>query len=97
MKERELVKLGACAVCGRHLLEDAFPLFYRVQVTRMGFDAPAIKRAMGLSLQIGSPLAAVMGPDEDVANVVDGPSDCVVHEKCADKITHLIELMKPHA
>jgi hypothetical protein len=97
MKERELVKLGACAVCGEHLLEDAFPLFYRVQITRMGFDAAATRRAMGLAMQIGGPLASVMGPDEDLANPVDGPSDCVVHERCADKITHLFELMKPHA
>jgi hypothetical protein len=92
MKLDELTKLGNCAVCGKKQLEGGIPLFYCVTITRGGFDGQALQRAHGLELQIG-PLAAVMGPNEDLAKIFDGPTTVFVHETCADKVSHLAMLI----
>lgn len=87
----DLLSLGNCAVCGKKQL-DGLPLFYIVEVSRAGFDAQAVRRAAGLEMLIG-PLAAVMGPDEPLATVIDGPHRVFVHETCAGNIGHLLNLM----
>lgn len=38
-------------------------------------------------------LARAMGPNEDLAKIVDGPVDVLVHEDCAGDVGHLLELM----
>lgn len=89
MKERELVALGPCAACGKPLLTE--PLIYCVTISRACHDASAVRRRVGLEMQIG-PLAAMMGPDEDLAKIVDGPVTRGVHESCAGDIRHLFML-----
>lgn len=92
MKLNELTKLGNCAVCGKKQLEGGLPLFYVVEVSRGGFDQGSLRRAAGLEMQIGS-LAAVMGPDEDLATIIDGSHRVFVHETCAGDIGHLMSLI----
>ncbi len=92
LKLNDLMKFGDCAVCGRKQMEGGFPAFYCVTITRAGFDAGAVKRAAGLEMMIGH-LAAFMGPDEDLAKVIDGPHTVFVHEECAGKIGHLLSLI----
>ncbi len=93
IKERDLVKLGKCAICGEHLLgkQPVGITFYRLRLERAMFNPQALRRRVGLELQIG-PLATVMGPDEDLASVFDGPTEVVVHEDCAAKVGHLLRL-----
>lgn len=44
------------------------PIFYRVTVEQFVLDARAIERQAGLAMMLGSAVvAAVMGPDEDIA------------------------------
>lgn len=88
----DLQKLGVCAVCRKPQLEGAVPLFYVVEISRAGFDAGALRRHVGLRMQIG-PLAAVMGPDEPLAKVIDGPHRVFVHETCAGEVGHLLNLV----
>lgn len=92
IKIKALLALGNCVICGKKQLEGALPLFYCVTISRCGFDQGALRRAAGLELQLG-PLAQHMGPDEDLAKVIDGPHNVFVHELCADKIGHLLQLI----
>lgn len=87
----ELLKMGDCAVCGKRQLETNVPLFYCVTISRAGFDANAVRRAAGLEMQIGA-LASVMGPNEALATIINGPHSVFVHETCADDIGHLLTL-----
>jgi hypothetical protein len=92
LKLKELMKLGNCIVCGKKQLESGLPLFYCITVSRAGFNGPALQRAAGLEMMVGS-LASVFSPDEDLAQVIDGPHSVFVHETCADKISHLVQLI----
>lgn len=84
MKESELRALGVCACCGRKLLEGAtLPLFYRLTVERFAFDVAAARRQDGLASFLGSTrLAAVMGPDEEMASPLGPPTVLGVCESC---------------
>jgi hypothetical protein len=95
IKEDELVKLGACALCGKPMLGGQPGItFYRVTIERAGFDVRAIQQRLALQLQTGSAaLARAMGPDVDLAKVFDGPHQRVVHEDCAHAINSLLELI----
>lgn len=71
LKQREfgpLIEPG-CAWCGRTAgMLRPLPLFWRLRVDRFGVDLRAVDRQRGLGMAIGSPgIAAVMGPDEDMA------------------------------
>lgn len=66
------------------------------EISRAGFDAKALRRAVGLEMQIG-PLASVFGPDEPLAQVIDGPHRVFVHETCAGDIGHLLRLVPEKA
>lgn len=94
LKEDELVKLGNCQICGKKMLEGGGPTFYKVRLERAIWSPGAIQRRVGLELQLGSgALAQVMGPSEDLAKIYSGPHDVVVHESCAGKVHHLLELV----
>lgn len=92
IKETELAKLGPCRICGEPLTSEI--LFYRVTIERAGFEARAMQRRIGLSMMIGGPLATIMGPDEDLAKVIDGPQTAAVHESCAGDVRHLMQLFQ---
>lgn len=92
LKLDELMKLGNCVICGKKQLEGKMPLFYCIEISRGGFDQAALQRAAGLELQVGA-LAQVLGPDEPLARVIEGPHRVFVHEHCAGMIHHLLELV----
>lgn len=76
--------LRACAVCTRGMMHAGLPLFYRLRVERFGIDMRAVQRQHGLEMMMGqaAPLAAVMGPNDDIARVLDGPRDLLICETC---------------
>ncbi len=63
------------------------PIFLRISVDRLGIDANAVRRGHGLELMMGGNvlLASVMGPDEDLAKVIDGQHDMLIRGSCAEK------------
>lgn len=76
-----------CSACGKGLAKGG-PMVYRVQVERFFLDPHAIQRQAGLETQLGVPLAAVMGPDEDLARHIDTRKvlvcgDCVIRPAVA--------------
>lgn len=84
MKEKELRERAACALCARKIGETSpLGLFYKVTVERYMIDPAAAQRQTGLGLMIGAGLAAVMGPDEDLAKAVMTPITFTVCEDCA--------------
>lgn len=92
IKEDALAKLGPCRICGLPLLNGELT-FYRIRVERAALDVNAIRRRVGLELQVGSAvLAQIMGPDNDIAQIMSGPEECVVHESCAPQIGHPLRL-----
>lgn len=94
LKHDDLLATTECKICHRPIGQDVVPLFYRIRVERCGWDARAIQRFKGLSDYLCSPvLARVMGPDEDLAKILDSKL-VVVHESCADKVHHLLQLLE---
>jgi hypothetical protein len=69
MKQRDI---KPCAICNKGLAHDSNFLFWRIKFDRLGLDLNAIQQQHGLELMMGSPvLANVMGPDRDIAKVVE--------------------------
>lgn len=89
MKQEEFRKHTKCSLCGNGIAKSGLPLFSVVTFQRYGLDVGAIKRQDGLSALMGGhhALAAVMGPNEDMAKPIGGPSESTVCETC---------LMEPH-
>ncbi len=83
MKEAELRKHTTCSLCKKPIGHTKLPLFWRVTVERFGIDVQAVQRQHGLTLMIGAPLAAVMGPDETMARPLMEPKVLTVCETCA--------------
>lgn len=68
MKEAELRKHAKCTLCKNPVMASGLPLFWRVTIDRFGVNTRAVERQSGLAALMGSAgLAAVMGPDEDMA------------------------------
>jgi hypothetical protein len=86
MKEKELRELAECGVCHKPFGHTGIPLFWRVRVTRYGINLRTVKAQDGLAQMMGgsSELAAVMGPDKDMASPVMGPVEVTVCEACAN-------------
>ena len=84
MKRAELLQHTTCSACNRKLGQTALPLFWRVKVERFGLDAKAIRRSDALGDVIGShAIAAVMGPDEDLAVPLLDPVTLTLCDGCA--------------
>lgn len=66
LKQRDLT---ACAVCGKGVMHDGTPTFYRIQIEHYVVDIRAVQRQCGLEQMLGgaAALAQVMGPDDDMA------------------------------
>lgn len=83
MKQKDIKK---CVLCGKGVMHDGQVTFYRLKIERLIINVGAIKRQHGLEMMIGGSLAAVMGPNEDMARPVDGePIGAIVCEECSMK------------
>jgi ribosomal protein L34E len=84
MKRDELMKHAKCTHCGKGVGHTGLPLFWKVTMERFGVDMRAAQRQDGLGVAMGShALAAVMGPDEDLAKPMqDKPHVATLCETC---------------
>jgi len=89
----DLTAIGDCVICGKKQLEGGLPMFFCLEVTRACFDPNALRRAAGFEMAMGA-LAAVLGPDEVLAKSIEGPKRVFVHEACAGKVAHLVQLLE---
>lgn len=97
MKESELRKHAVCTVCAEKIGHTGLPLFWRVTVERFGIDMQAARRQTGLGMMLGASLAAVMGPDEDMAQAIGDPAVLTMCEHCAMKDCEPIAVMAENA
>jgi hypothetical protein len=82
MKQNELKK---CATCGKGVMHSGDLIFYRVTVERMCVNLPAVQRQAGLEMMLGghAAIAAVMGPDEDMAAPLNERATFIVCQDCS--------------
>jgi hypothetical protein len=60
-------------------------LFCRISIERFGIRTDRVRRAHGMELMMGNArLANIMGPDEDLAELVDSQRDLLVCGQCLD-------------
>lgn len=84
MNEAELRKHARCSLCAQPIGHTALPMFWRVTIEHFGIDMGAVRRQSGLAMMLGDAgLAAVMGPDEDMAKPMMQPATLTVCESCA--------------
>lgn len=72
---------------GHGLAKNGNPMFFRVTVERCILDPGAITKRAGMEAMFGggkagAVLAGVMGPDEDLAKVIDGPTTLFICGHC---------------
>jgi hypothetical protein len=80
MRQNEIQK---CVCCGKGMMHAGSPSFYRVAIEHMVINVGAIRRQAGLEMMLGSPaLAAVMGPDQTLAEAVGKPVTVFVCQGC---------------
>ena len=93
MKESELRKVAECRICHKKIGESGLPLFWRIRFERYGLKSDAIQKQQGLTMMLGghAAIAAVMGPDEDMADRIDS-FEITVCETCAGKNTSVYQM-----
>lgn len=85
--------LSACFLCGRGVMADGVPTFWRIALARMGVDRGAVGRVAGLEMMLGSvQLARVMGGDEPLARPLLHRASLLVCETCAAHATTVYHL-----
>lgn len=97
MKERELRAVAKCHICDKGFGHTGLPLFWRVQVTRYGVDADAVRRQDGLTAMLGghAALAQIMGTDDDMAKPIGDSTTITVCESCATDKSVPVALLVP--
>lgn len=96
LKQDELERMGPCIVCRKPMLQQpAHPMFFCVTVEQAIWDQGAVMRQAGLTVmfQGHAGLARIMGPNADLAKVINRPRRVAVHFDCAGKIGHLLALL----
>lgn len=76
-----------CAICGKGVLHNRIPLFYRVKIQRFGIDMRAVKEQSVLEMMIGGPLAQVMGPNRDFTDPITKEIEVFICESCSSEAT----------
>jgi hypothetical protein len=84
VKEKELRDHAVCSICGKKIGHANIPLFWTVEIKRYGIKLEAVNRQQGLTMMLGgsAQLAAVMGPNEEMAECIHKVT-LTVCEKCA--------------
>jgi len=95
VKRAELLKHAKCGLCHKPVGNSGLPLFWKLTVERFGIDVRAAQRQDAMGVMMGHHgLAAIMGPDEDMAAPMMPPVTVTVCETCATQetmVAHLAE------
>lgn len=94
MKEKELREIAKCVMCGKGVGHTGLPLFWRIRIERYGLNMDAIQRQQGLTMSLGghAVLAAVMGPQEDMAKKILS-KEITLCEECATEKQTVIAVL----
>ena len=97
MREDELRNHSTCSKCKKPIGHTGLPLFWTADIKRHGLKRDALQRQQGLTMLLGgsAALAHIMGPDEEMTNVVMSEKitlceDCgmdlfVIIEQCLER------------
>ena len=95
MKRDELQK---CICCGKGMMHNNDPFFYRMLLEYFAVDMKAVHRQAGLEQFTGSPaIASVMGPDEDIAKSISKTVTVFVCFTCSTSEQQSIALIHEEA
>lgn len=93
MKEPELRRRATCGLCQKKIGACHLPIFLTMTIERYRIDAAALQRQTGLEMMLGgcAALAMHMGPDEDLAPMIEAKTftvcgACAVKEWCPAQI-----------
>jgi hypothetical protein len=92
VREYELRKHAICSACRKKVGHTGVPLFWAVKVERHGIRMDAIARQTGLTMMLGgnAMIAAAMGPDEDMTELLESV-ELTLCEECAMPVMELME------
>jgi len=95
MREKELRESAICNICDNKIMACGMPLFWKMKIERHGIKADAVQRQQGLTMILGghAPLAAAMGPDEEMTEILL-KKNITVCEDCASKPLHLYNVLE---
>ncbi len=81
MKQTEIEN---CVLCNKGVAHSRQITFYKITLSRLVLNIGAIQRQTGLEMMLGghAGLANVMGPDEDMAEVLN-TQEALVCDECA--------------
>ena len=95
MKEKELRQHADCSVCGKPIGSSGVPFFWTAELTWYGLDFQAMRRQDGLAAHMGSgALAAILGPNEDMAKAVSEPINITICQTCATEQMVVVAAMQ---
>ena len=97
MKQHDL---QPCIVCGKGMMHAGDLGFLRLKIEHMAINLRAVQQQHGLELMLGAaaPLAAIMGPDQNMAERVGPAHDVLICQPCAlDSIPPFLLLEKAAA
>jgi len=80
--------LVPCALCGKGVMHDGSPIFYRVRVEQLVVDIGAVQRRHGLEQffgggGVGAELAQAMGADEPIAKPLSSIFEALLCQSCS--------------
>lgn len=88
-------ELKPCTSCGKGMMHDDNPIFYKITMETMGIDIQAVREIHGLEMMLGkaAPLASVLGTNPDIAMELD-TTEHLICLKCLLKSTDLSVLLE---
>ena len=83
MKQKDL---KPCSACGKGVMHEGIPIFYRFKMETMGIDANAVRQVHGFEeMMLGNlAVAQAMGLDPDIATAVDEKEVILCHSCMMD-------------
>ncbi len=81
MKQNELRDKATCNLCKNKIGAGQLPMFFTLSMKQYVIDMQALQRHSGLEMMLNPAIAAVMGPDEDLAKEA-GKTDLVICYDC---------------
>lgn len=89
--------LQPCAICGKGVMHAGLPIFWQIDLARMGVDPIAARQLAGMEMMMGGnvALARVLAPTTPIARPIGERRTILVCESCASESTSVYQLGLP--
>lgn len=88
-------ELQPCALCGQGVMHNGVPLFWRIELQRLGVDLAAARQVAGMETFFGNVALARVFTDPEIASPVGEARTILVCESCAGEATSVYRLGLP--